>query len=128
MRVLDLGCGTGTLTILAKKVAPGANVTGLNGDPQVRQIAQDKAAQTGVQIEWDRGMAFDLPYPDNTFERVLTSLVYHHLSTDLNHGIPVIIVSRRLGHARPSITQLRTRVRTNGKGTFTLRLAKTEKV
>lgn len=82
MRVLDLGCGTGTLTILAKQMAPGAYVTGLDGDPQVLQIAHNKAARTGVQIQWDTGMAFDLPYPDSAFDRVLTSLVFHHLNTD----------------------------------------------
>jgi len=51
MRVLDLGCGTGTLTILAKQAAPGADVTGLDGDPQVLQIAQNKAAKAGVKTQ-----------------------------------------------------------------------------
>ena len=51
MRVLDLGCGTGTLTILAKQAAPGADVTGLDVDPQVLQIAQNKAAKAGVKTQ-----------------------------------------------------------------------------
>ena len=51
MRVLDLGCGTGTLTIHAKQAAPGADVTGLDVDPQVLQIAQNKAAKAGVKTQ-----------------------------------------------------------------------------
>jgi SAM-dependent methyltransferase len=82
MQVLDLGCGTGTLTILAKQIAPRADVTGLDGDPQVLRIAQNKASQAGVLIHWDKGLAFHLPYPDCSFDRVLTSLVFHHLSTN----------------------------------------------
>ena len=80
MQVLDLGCGTGTLTILVKQSAPGVDVTGLDGDPEVLDIARAKAAKAGLQIAWDAGMAFDLPYPDGKFDRVLASLVFHHLT------------------------------------------------
>ena len=81
MRVLDLGCGTGTLTILIKQTYPEANVVGLDGDPTVLEIARSKANQAGVIITLDQGMAFQLPYPDNSFDRVLSSLVIHHLIT-----------------------------------------------
>jgi len=82
MRVLDLGCGTGTLTILIKQTHPASEVTGLDGDPEVLQIAQAKAAKTGVEIVFDLGMAYQLPYPEGSFDRVLTSLVLHHLTRD----------------------------------------------
>jgi len=82
MRVLDLGCGTGTLTILTKQTHPDAEVVGLDGDPAVLEIARSKAKQTGVNITLDQGMAFQLPYPDNSFDRVFSSLVIHHLTTD----------------------------------------------
>jgi ubiquinone/menaquinone biosynthesis C-methylase UbiE len=78
-RVLDLGCGTGTLTILVKRLYPDANVVGLDGDPQVLEIANSKAIKAGVEITLDKGMAYRLPYPDNSFDRVLSSLVVHHL-------------------------------------------------
>src|SRR5574341_2573371 len=49
-RVLDLGCGTATLTILVKQAHPGAEVVGLDGDPQVLEIGRAKAAKLGVNI------------------------------------------------------------------------------
>lgn len=78
-RVLDLGCGTATLTILIKKMHPGAEVVGVDGDPEVLEIARSKAAGAGTDITFDRGMAYQLPYPDNSFDRVLSSLMFHHL-------------------------------------------------
>jgi ubiquinone/menaquinone biosynthesis C-methylase UbiE len=77
MRVLDLGCGTGTLTIMATRAQPGASFTGLDGDPGVLSIAARKAPGSGVT--WQHGLAGDLPFPDADFDRVLTSLVIHHL-------------------------------------------------
>jgi len=79
--VLDLGCGTGLLAIMLKQSMPEVQVTGLDGDRQVLDIARDKSR--GTDIQWDEGLAFDLPYPDNSFETVLSSFVTHHLtSTD----------------------------------------------
>jgi ubiquinone/menaquinone biosynthesis C-methylase UbiE len=81
-RVLDLGCGTATLTILVKQTHPESVVVGLDGDPQILEIGRAKAAKAGVDITLDHGMAFQLPYPDNSFDRVLSSLVLHHLAPE----------------------------------------------
>lgn len=80
MKVLDLGCGTGTLTLMLKRAHPEAEVTGLDGDPQVLDMARDKTL--GADIQWDEGLASSLPYPDSVFDRVVTSLVIHHLVTE----------------------------------------------
>jgi len=80
-RVLDLGCGTGTLTVMIKKAHPSSEVTGIDGDPQVLEIARRKAGEAGASIRFDEGMAYKLPYPDNSFDRVLSSMVFHHLTT-----------------------------------------------
>ena len=82
MAILDLGCGTGTLTILIKQTHPNANVVGLDGDEQILAIARAKAKRAGVKIVWDQGLAYDLPYESDKWDRVLSSLVVHHLTTE----------------------------------------------
>jgi ubiquinone/menaquinone biosynthesis C-methylase UbiE len=78
-RVLDLGCGTGTLAIWLKQTVPGALVTGVDADEAVLTRARRKALQAGVEVRLDRAMAEQLPYPDASFERVVSSLFFHHL-------------------------------------------------
>lgn len=81
-RVLDLGCGTGTLTLLIKSHHPKAQVIGLDADPKVLEIARAKAARAGLDITLDHGMAFELRYPDNFLDRVVSSLLFHHLTRE----------------------------------------------
>lgn len=80
--VLDLGCGTGTLTILIKKTYPEAKVFGLDADDKILKIAETKIKKTGLNITLNKGMAFELPYQDNSFDFVLSSLMFHHLTHD----------------------------------------------
>ena len=81
-RVLDLGCGTGTLTVAAKLAAPSAEVVGLDGDPAILKQAKAKAQRSGVEIKFDEGMSFALPHADASFHRVLSSLFFHHLTRE----------------------------------------------
>jgi ubiquinone/menaquinone biosynthesis C-methylase UbiE len=78
-RVLDLGCGTGLLAIMLKQSTPEAQVTGLDGDEAVLSIARDKSR--GTDIQWDHALAFDMPYPDQSFDAVVSSFVTHHLTS-----------------------------------------------
>ena len=80
MEVLDLGCGTGTLAVAAKQRAPGIAIRGLDGDPKVLSRAREKAARAGVAVEFDEGLSYELPYTDQRFDRVLSTLFFHHLS------------------------------------------------
>lgn len=81
-RVLDLGCGTATLTILAKAACPDADVGGLDGDPDILERARDKARRAGVVLSFDRALSHQMPYDDNSFDVVLSSLFFHHLTRD----------------------------------------------
>jgi ubiquinone/menaquinone biosynthesis C-methylase UbiE len=79
--VLDLGCGTATLTLMIKQAYPSARVTGIDGDDRILNVARMKAKAQSAAIQLDRGLAFELPYPDGHFDRVISSLVMHHLAS-----------------------------------------------
>ena len=79
---LNLGCGTGALTLMIKRQYPNLELTGLDGDPQVLEIARRKAIQANASIQWDLGMANDLPYESDTFDRIVSSLMTHHLKSE----------------------------------------------
>jgi ubiquinone/menaquinone biosynthesis C-methylase UbiE len=81
-RVLDVGCGTGTLAIAAARAAPGVRVTGLDADPAILTRARAKAAAAGIEIAFDEAMSTSLPYPDASFDLVLSTLFFHHLPDD----------------------------------------------
>ncbi len=78
-RVLDLGCGTGTLAVLLKGRRPEVEVCGLDPDPKALARARRKAERNGAKVEWRQGFADELPFPDASFDRVVSSLVFHHL-------------------------------------------------
>ena len=78
-RVLDVGCGTGTLAVLMKRLYPTVDVTGVDPDPKALSRARRKAERAAVSIQFDEGFADTLEYPDATFDRVFSSLMLHHL-------------------------------------------------
>ena len=78
-RVLDLGCGTGTLVVLLKRKYPSAEIVGLDPDPKALRRARKKVRRAGVSVQLDEGFADELPYDEGTFDRVLSSLMLHHL-------------------------------------------------
>jgi ubiquinone/menaquinone biosynthesis C-methylase UbiE len=80
-RVLEIGCGTGNLAIRAKKTHPAVSVVGSDPDPLALSRAQRKTAQLNG-IRFERGYAQRLPYADGEFDRVLSSMMLHHLDDD----------------------------------------------
>jgi len=78
--VLDVGCGTGTLAIWVEERVPGADIVGIDGDPRILVLAQRKARKRGVAIRFDHGYSTSLSYARASFDRVLSSLLFHHRS------------------------------------------------
>ncbi len=78
-RVLDVGCGTGTLALAAKQTCPGAAVTGLDADPAVLARAARKIEAGGEIVRLVEGRADSMPFANGTFERAISSLFFHHL-------------------------------------------------
>jgi ubiquinone/menaquinone biosynthesis C-methylase UbiE len=76
--VVDVGCGTGTLAIAL--AAGGAEVIGVDGDPEVLTLARAKTAADAVQ--WRKGTATALPLAGESADRVVMSLLLHHLGAD----------------------------------------------
>jgi ubiquinone/menaquinone biosynthesis C-methylase UbiE len=66
--------------VWAKQRTPGAKLVGLDGDSRMLDKARVKAKRAGVEIQFDEGLSFELPYPAQSFDRVVTSLFFHHLS------------------------------------------------
>jgi ubiquinone/menaquinone biosynthesis C-methylase UbiE len=78
MSVLEIGCGTGNLTTRVHRAHRGARVLGVDPDP--RALARAERKHSGRNgIEFIRGYVQELPFDDNAFDRVLSSMMWHHL-------------------------------------------------
>ena len=80
--VIDIGSGTGTLALWTKRDHPEAQVTGLDGDPQILAIARRKSRKHDLGINFEQGLSYDIPFSDNRFDRGLSSLFFHHLTLE----------------------------------------------
>ena len=85
LRVLEIGCGTGNVAVRVKRADPGADVVGIDPDPLALARAQRKArGLSGIRFE--RAYAQELPFADGEFDRVLSSMMLHHLDDDVKAG------------------------------------------
>lgn len=78
-RVLEMGCGTGTLTILVKRNHPQVVIVGLDPDPKALARAREKATRERLSIRFDQGFADELPYSAGSFDRIFSAFMFHHL-------------------------------------------------
>jgi ubiquinone/menaquinone biosynthesis C-methylase UbiE len=82
--VLDVGCGTGTLAITAKRKSDATvKMYGSDASPEMIQKAREKAIKAGVQVDFQPGLVEAIDFPDNSLDVVLSSFMVHHLPGDL---------------------------------------------
>jgi ubiquinone/menaquinone biosynthesis C-methylase UbiE len=83
-KVLDVGCGTGNLTLTASKyVGASGSAFGIDASPEMIEVARKKATRRGSGTTFDVGLIEKITFPDNTFDAVISRLVMHHLPDDL---------------------------------------------
>jgi ubiquinone/menaquinone biosynthesis C-methylase UbiE len=82
--VLEVGCGTGTLTLAAKRRAgPSGKVFGIDVIPGMIELSQRKAAQAKEDITFRSGSIDDIPFPANQFDVVMCSFMIFHMSEEV---------------------------------------------
>ena len=83
-KVLDVGCGTGNLTLTAKRYAGASgSVYGIDASPEMIEVARKKARRSGSEAVFEVGLIEKIAYPDATLDVVISRLVIHHLPDGL---------------------------------------------
>ncbi|GAB4339995.1 MAG: hypothetical protein Kow0099_15560 [Candidatus Abyssubacteria bacterium] len=86
-RVLDCGCGTGTLAIIAKKqVGPGGGVHGIDLSKDQLAVAVRKSRMEGLDIAFHEGSIDELPFRDHSFDAIFCTLMLHHVPASVKIG------------------------------------------
>ncbi len=80
-RVLDLGCGSGWLSIYLARA--GFLAAGIDVAPHAVELAQSWAEKEGLEDQFDCGDIGDLPYPPGSFDAVVANSIFEHLTYDL---------------------------------------------
>ncbi len=82
--LLDVGCGTGGVTIPAKgRIGDKGSAAGIDPSPEMIAVARRKAQRAGLEIDLRVGVIESLPFQDDTFDVVTASLMMHHLPKHL---------------------------------------------
>jgi ubiquinone/menaquinone biosynthesis C-methylase UbiE len=91
--VLEVGCGTGTLTLAAKKKAGlSGKVCGIDIIPGMIERCRQKASQANLDVDFGPGSIEEVPFPDNTFDAVMCSFMIFHMSDEVRRkGISEIL-------------------------------------
>ena len=91
-RILDVGCGTGTLAIAAKRhMGQTGAVYGVDASPEMLARAENKARKAGVEVLFRNGLAEELPFEDSFFDAALSTVMLHHLPANTRRRCAVEI-------------------------------------
>lgn len=93
-RVLEIGCGTGNLTLLIKDLHPYVDAVGIDPDDKALSRARRKASRRHLAAQFDHGFAQRLPYDDASFDRVVSAFMFHHLDAETKRA--VLVETRRV--------------------------------
>jgi ubiquinone/menaquinone biosynthesis C-methylase UbiE len=86
-RILDLGCGTGSTTLMLKRAFPDADVIGLDLSPYMLAMAEHKADQAGLDIRWRHGLAEHTGLTDRSVDLIAIVLLLHETPPDISRAI-----------------------------------------
>ena len=81
--LLDVGCGTGSLLLVAKKTYPDNEMVGIDVDPEVLEITSKKLKKNSLDVKLINTSAAKLPFNDSSFDIVVSTLIFHHLPTEI---------------------------------------------
>ena len=85
--ILDLGCGTGSSTIVLKQAFPNAEVIGLDISPYMLVMAQHKAKKANLAIDWQQGLAEAGNFADELFDLISIAFLFHETPVDISQAI-----------------------------------------
>jgi ubiquinone/menaquinone biosynthesis C-methylase UbiE len=86
-RILDLGCGTGSTTLMLKQAFPQAEVIGVDLSPYMLVKAENKASSAGLDISWRHGNVEKLGFRDGSFDLVTAALLFHELPMTVSQAV-----------------------------------------
>ena len=86
-QILDLGCGTGSSTLVLKQAFPAATVVGLDLSPYMLVMAEYKAQLVGLEIDWHHGLAEATPWESASFDLVTISFLFHEMPTSVSQAV-----------------------------------------
>ncbi len=78
-RVLDAGCGTGAFLMVLKGLYPDVEAEGIDPDEPALDITRRKSSGKELEIRWTTGSMEEMPYENDFFDLVISTLAFHHL-------------------------------------------------
>lgn len=82
-KIVDLGCGTGSTTMMLKRAFPQAEIIGLDLSPHMLAMSEYKAEREQLDIQWIHGLAETTKFADGEFDVVTASLLFHETPTHI---------------------------------------------